>query len=492
MANFADKAGGKNSVGTFGAYVPRIFTNNDRDPSIYDWQGYNILDQWWNKITLDTFILVSLQGTSSSKGSQAKWVKFADTTGLIVSLTGSHGIVIGGTPTIPDVSIANTITLGDLANVTGGNALTLTTGDITVTNGRLFLTDCTNPPFSVALGGGVFFGSNQFMHNYPGAGLQNTFLGILAGNNTLNTGTAGTNTCIGYVSGSSLTTGASNTFLGSGSGNQISSGIQNLSAGSSSLGSATSAGANTCLGYSSANSLLTGTNNIALGQSSGGSWVGAESNNIAIYNTGVAAESGNIRIGTNGTHVKNFQQGITGVTPGVINPLAVVIDSAGQLGTIPTAISSSFSAYLSADVLNFTGNGAAPTVIFDTEVFDTNNDYNNATNVFTAPVNGVYQFNVTVSISNLSGAMTSGLGTFRVVGTSASVGTWGITRANPTVVQDVTTGIWRYNGGLSTVLNAGDTVFCGVQVSNGAGNTATLSTGGAPLGGTWFSGCRIG
>lgn len=489
MPNINQRLNGLNPLSYLGvdAVQPSDFRTAPRDPTPNDSKNI-LLGCWWlNTLNQDLFYLAALSGYV------ALWNKVAGSGGSVISLTGSHGIVIAGTPNIPDVSIANTITLGDLANVTGGNALTLTTGDITVTNGRLFLTDCTNPPFSVALGGGVFFGSNQFMHNYPGAGLQNTFLGILAGNNTLNTGTAGTNTCIGYVSGSSLTTGASNTFLGSGSGNQIRSGIQNVSAGSSSLGSATSAGANTCLGYSSANSLLTGTNNIALGQSSGGSWVGAESNNIAIYNTGVAAESGNIRIGTNGTHVKNFQQGITGVTPGVINPLAVVIDSAGQLGTTgQSAVRSAFSAYLSADVLNFTGNGAAPTVVFDTEVFDTNNDYNNATNVFTAPVNGVYQFNVTVSISNLSGAMTSGLGTFRVVGTSASVGTWGITRANPTVVQDVTTGTWRYNGGLSTILNAGDTVFCGVQVSNGAGNTATLSTGGAPLGGTWFSGCRIG
>jgi len=39
----------------------------------------------------------------------------------------------------------------------------------------------------------------------------------------------------------------------------------------------------------------------------------ANSNNICIGTAGVAGDSGEIRIGTSGTHVKNFQTGIHGM-----------------------------------------------------------------------------------------------------------------------------------------------------------------------------------
>lgn len=49
-----------------------------------------------------------------------------------------------------------------------------------------------------------------------------------------------------------------------------------------------------------------------------------------------------------------------------------------------------FSAYLSSTVSNVTGNGTTYSIIFDTEIFDQNSDYNNSTGVFTAPVTGRY------------------------------------------------------------------------------------------------------
>jgi len=60
-------------------------------------------------------------------------------------------------------------------------------------------------------------------------------------------------------------------------------------------------------------------------------------NNIDIGNQGVAAESGTIRIGTAGTQTGAFVAGIRGVTTVNANAVPVVIDSAGQLGTVSSS-----------------------------------------------------------------------------------------------------------------------------------------------------------
>jgi hypothetical protein len=51
----------------------------------------------------------------------------------------------------------------------------------------------------------------------------------------------------------------------------------------------------------------------------------------------VAAESATIRMGTSGTHARAFLAGIRGVTTGVADAIPVLIDSAGQLGTVSSS-----------------------------------------------------------------------------------------------------------------------------------------------------------
>lgn len=75
-------------------------------------------------------------------------------------------------------------------------------------------------------------------------------------------------------------------------------------------------------------------------------------------------------------------------------------------GTWSSTTQPAFNAYLSTNQANVTGDGTNYTVIFDTEVFDQGSNYNNATGVFTAPVAGKYQFNVTINF--LAGAATGG------------------------------------------------------------------------------------
>lgn len=52
------------------------------------------------------------------------------------------------------------------------------------------------------------------------------------------------------------------------------------------------------------------------------------------------------------------------------------------------------------------GTATSTTVIFTTEDYDTSNNYNNATGVFTAPASGFYQFNSAVSLSASSSTTT--------------------------------------------------------------------------------------
>ena len=233
--------------------------------------------------------------------------------------------------------------------------------------------------------GVLFLGTTSFLHNYGPAGAHNTFVGESAGNFTMGgSGPQGKyNTASGYqslysntmgyentASGSqsllSNTTGFYNTASGAGSLNANTMGTYNTASGSTSLYSNTMGYGNTATGYQSLYSNTTGSNNIASGVDSlvyntTGSWntasgfnslysnttgsyntalgQGAGSNlttgnyNIDIGNAGAAAEGNTIRIGTAGNQSRAFVAGIRGVTPGVSDGWAVIIDSNGQLGT---------------------------------------------------------------------------------------------------------------------------------------------------------------
>ncbi len=69
-------------------------------------------------------------------------------------------------------------------------------------------------------------------------------------------------------------------------------------------------------------------------------------------------------------------------------------------GEINFPLQSAFMAYMNTAVLNVTGDGTTTyTVIFDTEVFDQNADFNLGTSTFTAPVTGRYKMNYSCGIT---------------------------------------------------------------------------------------------
>jgi hypothetical protein len=211
------------------------------------------------------------------------------------------------------------LTLGAVGASPNANAMTLSAGRVL----NLELASNTQPGIT-GTGAQTFAGVKSFNANIvasQGVTMGGGATGALfnsAGSNLLWNG-AGIDTSsiyAGVASGGSSTSGAKN----------------NNAVGSFSLNGNTTGNFNTAYGDIAAKFLITGNHCLALGASAGTSWTTSESNNIAIANSGVTAESAAIRVGTNGTHTTCFVAGISGVTSAGAVP--AVINASGQLGTV--------------------------------------------------------------------------------------------------------------------------------------------------------------
>jgi hypothetical protein len=160
-------------------------------------------------------------------------------------------------------------------------------------------------------------------------GTRNTAVGRAA----MDTNTTGfDNTAVGFDALGTNTTGTFNTAVGSSSLVANTTGSGNTAAGQNSLGSNTTGVQNTALGHGALGSNTTGLRNIGIGQGAGAA-ITVGNDNISIANSG-GSGSGEIRIGTPGLQNSTFIAGIRGVTTGLADAVTVLIDSAGQLGTV--------------------------------------------------------------------------------------------------------------------------------------------------------------
>jgi uncharacterized coiled-coil protein SlyX len=197
-------------------------------------------------------------------------------------------------------------------------------------------------------------------------GFANTATGILAlasnttgigntanGSGALVLNTTGfSNTANGLNALFSNTTGAANTANGDGAlffnatgnlntangfdalyGNTT--GFSNTANGLNALYNNTTGNDNTADGVNALYDATTGSDNIALGFSAG-FYLTTGDNNIDIGNLGVADESSTIRIG-NPNQTRTFIAGIRDATTENADAITVVIDSAGQLGTVSSS-----------------------------------------------------------------------------------------------------------------------------------------------------------
>jgi hypothetical protein len=227
----------------------------------------------------------------------------------------------------------------------------------TIDNGNVDLDSST------ATTGNITKNGTRFLHNF---GVNNTFLGVQAGNVSMS---GGNNTAVGFQAFSSNTVGQSNVGLGilalqtnttgnfniavgdsalhnntSGSEN-VAIGLQSLrlniggadntATGINTLFNNTGGFRNTAMGANALNQNISGSDNVAVGANAGSN--ATESNNIYVGAgvQGVAGESNAIYLGKVGTQIKTVIAGVRGTT--LTDGEPVLIDANGRLGSGPVA-----------------------------------------------------------------------------------------------------------------------------------------------------------
>jgi hypothetical protein len=240
----------------------------------------------------------------------------------------------------------NSITTGNFNTAIGAGALFFNTGDDNTAVGSGALLSNTTGTRNTATGESALF------HNISGR--RNTAAGesalsnnISSNNNTatgsgalLNNSIGDDNTAVGDGALFRNITGSGNTATGISTLLQNTSGVENTANGFYAMFSNTTGRLNTAIGDRALFSNTTGLVNVALGYRAGASLT-TGNNNIAIGNAGVAGDASTIRIGGNvgfGPQTATFIAGIRGVTTGNNNAIPVMIDSAGQLGTVSSSL----------------------------------------------------------------------------------------------------------------------------------------------------------
>lgn len=165
-------------------------------------------------------------------------------------------------------------------------------------------------------------------------------------------------------------------------------------------------------------------------------------------------------------------------TPSVSNVLWKM--TSGGIRTIP--LQPAFLAYLNAVQSNVTGDGTVYTVPFNTEVFDRAGNF--ASNTFTAPVTGIYQFHVTVTATNIVVGNTDMIVNLVTTGRTFQLSS---ISAGKTFETQSGSNTLLVNGGIITAMNAGDTATVTMTIFGGTKTVGVFS--GINL--TNFSGCLL-
>lgn len=250
----------------------------------------------------------------------------------------------GGTFEWSTTSAGTTID-GDTGTATG-NPVTLTGG----TSGAVFTGtgstmtqsfDFLALPATTATDGQITLDGDRFLHAF---GTQNTFVGANAGNLT-NTAAS----CVGIGSGAidSITSAGNIVAIGKLAGNDLTSGGSNsVVIGTEAAAQHSTGGTDSVfIGYFAGSASSMGNYNIGIGYDSGsGSGISQGSSNICINNRTTGGSTSNALTLGAGTGTGNqqldkaFIHGIRGITTANADAVAVLVDSAGQLGTVSSSI----------------------------------------------------------------------------------------------------------------------------------------------------------
>ncbi len=277
--------------------------------------------------TGDTLIITNGPGSINLETGDAVPTSFPTDDGTAnpisgaLNIFGNHGINTTGVTDTVGVAINNTITLGDIADETGSDALTISTGDISVVSGNINIPLLGNSGLSgvIKVDGQPAIFATDVTNWFSGVGVANFNPGVLRC------------TYVGGSAGSVSITAVDSVALGYNALANPQSPSDCIAIGVSALSSADSPDRCIAIGSGSLTSNLFGENNIAIGHAAGNNYNGAESDNILINNFGVLGDNATIRIGTDGTHTSFYAAGIDGVDVGSV--ATVVTQESNQLGT---------------------------------------------------------------------------------------------------------------------------------------------------------------
>lgn len=231
----------------------------------------------------------------------------------------------GGNTAEGDNALVNLTPTGLYNTAVGFYALpTLTTGDANtaIGAGTLFLNTADQ---NTATGAGALFANTT--------GDNNTATGAFA---LVSSTTGSVNTAVGAHALQNNTTGSGSVAVGWDALQSNTTG-RNTAIGAQAMQFITTGNDNTAVGYAALGFTVTGRFNTAVGVGAGQMVTGDRNILIGSGNLGVAGESNTTRIGTAPAQTRAFIAGIRGVTTGINDAVPVVIDSAGQLGTVSSS-----------------------------------------------------------------------------------------------------------------------------------------------------------
>ena len=254
---------------------------------------------------------------------------------LFVHTTGTNNTFVG-------VNAGNTATTGFANSAVGVSALSSnTTGFDNSAVGYAALRSNTTGRYNSAVGYAALRSNTNGGRNSAfgyGALFSNTTgqLNSAVGNDALRANTTGSrNSAFGNGALFSNGTGKYNSAFGYRALTTNFTGNYNTAVGYKALLENSTGNYNTAVGYRALDSNSAGFRNIAVGSSAGiNQTTGA--NNIYLANPGVAAEGGQIKIGTVGTHTGATIAGIHSATSTV--GIAVLVNASGKLGTTTSSL----------------------------------------------------------------------------------------------------------------------------------------------------------
>jgi hypothetical protein len=426
---------------------------------------------------------------------------------------------IAGGSNINTSAAASTVTVDLVSSpsvsgsVTAGTGFSATTGDVDIVAGNLTL------PATNAGGtqGTIVQSSKTIFHSQSiaaGASNNNTFFGEDCGTLALGAGSSG-NTFFGFKAADSIITGGrENTGFGNGSLKSLTSGDFNSALGSNS-GSITTGSYNLFLGNTAGSAYTTSeSSNIALmnqgtiseshvtrigTQGSGNGqqnkcYIAGITSTATGATTEVVQVDANGQLGTTSATTINMSNDATAASVNIATGAAAKVTTIGstngasqlalQYGTADFTVASAsgtviqaldsgevtnplqprFRAYVSSDILNVTGDGSSYSIVYDTESYDIGSDFDTSTGIFTAPVDGLYLFTVSIFLEGLLATHTRSQCSLNISGGSVGV-VFGISSS---AAERSDLGSLTYSASTTGYMSSGDTAYVNVVVLNGA------------------------